>query len=95
MSEVEKEEVEDLLKRKVPDDLFQQALIYAKKKQAYIYSREKRAVVMQHWYLVVLTAEFVGCIAFSAYTVELCRKKEHPKNRDAQLTTSIVTVSAI
>ncbi len=37
---------------------------YARHKQEYIYQREHRQVVLQHWYLVKLTEEYVRSLAF-------------------------------
>lgn len=79
---VKKEEVEELLGCEITDEQFEEALGYAKKKQEYIYQREQRAVVMQHWYLVKLTEEYVRNLAFSKFTMDLCQmrrdmEKEH------------------
>ena len=79
---VKKEEVEELLGCEITDEQFEEALGYAKKKQEYIYRREQRAVVMQHWYLVKLTEEYVRNLAFSKFTMDLCQmrrdmEKEH------------------
>ncbi len=83
MSEVvNKEEVEELLGCVITDEQFNEALEYAKRKQEYIYERECRAIVMQHWYLIKLTEEFVRSLAFSNFTMDLCMElrnmeKEH------------------
>lgn len=69
---MQKKEVEDLLKTSIPDELFEQALEYAKRKQEYIYNREHREVVLQHWYLVQLTKEYVISLSFSQFTMDLC-----------------------
>lgn len=79
---VKKEEVEQLLGSEITDEQFEEALKYAKHKQEYIYQREKRPVVLQHWYLVKLTEEYVRSLAFSKFTMDLCRtlrdmEKEH------------------
>ena len=37
-----------------------------------IYQREQREVVLQHWYLVKLTEEYVRSLAFSKFTMDLC-----------------------
>lgn len=101
MSEtVNKKEVEELLKCEITDEQFQEALIYAKRKQAYIYDLEKRPVVLQHWYLVKLTEEYVRSLAFSKLTMDLCRalrdmEKEHSvRNQSALTDIHIVSVSA-
>lgn len=86
---VKKEEVEQLLGSEITDEQFEEALKYAKHKQEYIYQREKRPVVLQHWYLVKLTEEYVRSLALSKFTMDLCRtlrdmEKEHSvKNQSA------------
>lgn len=80
--EVTKKEVEDLLDQEITDEEFSKALEYAKRKQEYIYSREHREVVMQPWYLAILTKEYVISLAFSKFTMDLCEmlnniEKEH------------------
>lgn len=98
---VEKREVEELLKYKITDKQFETALQYAKRKQAYIYRQEKRQVVLQHWYLVKLTEEYVRNLAFSQFTMALCRvlcdmEKEHStKSLSAPTDNHIVTVPAL
>ena len=95
---VKKEEVEELLKSKITDRQFQLALRYARKKQEYIYGQEHRPVVLQHWYLVCLTEEYVRNLAFSDFTMALCgmmrnMEKEHlVKNQDALTDIHIVAV---
>jgi|GEM_PF-376600 len=79
---VEKKEVEELLGCEITDEQFEEALKYARHKQEYIYQRERRQVVLQHWYLVKLTEEYVRSLAFSKFTMDLCRtlcdmEKEH------------------
>lgn len=56
----------------ITDEQFEQALKYARHKQKYIYQREQRKVVLQHWYLVKLTEEYVRNLAFSKFTMDLC-----------------------
>ncbi len=74
MSEiVKKEEVEELLKYKITDKVFQEALQYAKHMQKYIYQQENRPIVLQNWYLVKLTEEYVRSLDFSKYTMDLCK----------------------
>ena len=98
---VSKKEVEELLKCKITDKQFHEALEYAKKKQAYIYEQEPREVVMQHWYLVKLTEEYVRSLCLSKFTMDLCRKlsnmeKEHlAQHRGTPTINHIVTVSAL
>lgn len=73
MSEVvSKKEVEELLGCEITTEQFEEALKYAERKQAYIYKREKRPVVLEHWYLVKLTEEYVRSLAFSKFTMDLC-----------------------
>lgn len=79
---VKKEEVEELLGCRITDGQFEKALGYARDKQVYIYQRDKRPVVLQRWYLVKLTEEYVRNLAFSKFTMDLCStlrdmEKEH------------------
>lgn len=79
-----KRDVEELLKCSITDEQFDEALKYARHKQEYIYQREQRPVVLQQWYLVKLTEEYVRNLAFSKFTMDLCRnlrdmEKEHPE----------------
>lgn len=79
---VKREEVEEFLGCEITDEQFNQALEYAIRKQKYIYEREHRAVILQHWYLVKLTEEYVRSLAFSKFTMDLYRtlrdmEKEH------------------
>lgn len=80
--EVRREEVEELLGYEITEEDFADAFECAKRKQAYIFGREKRSVVLEHWYLVKLTGEYVESNAFSNFTMDLCRmirdmEKEH------------------
>ena len=97
-----KSEVEELLGYKITDEQFEKALGYAKRKQEYIYQREQRVVVMQHWYLVKLTEEYVRSLAFSKLTMDLCQmrrnmEKEYLTHKGKGTPTSnhIVAVPAI
>lgn len=98
--EVKKEEVQELLGFNITDTLFEEALEYAQRKQQYIYNREKRPVTLQHWYLVKLTEECVRSLAFSRYTLDLCRtnrnmEKEHSAScQSAHMDNHIVIDSA-
>lgn len=101
-SGIKKEEVEDLLKCSITDEQFAEAYEYALKKQAYIYKQQQRPVVLQHWYLVKLTEEYVRNLAFSKFTMDLCRtlrdmEKEHQakNNPGAPQDNHILTVSAL
>ncbi len=82
MKKVTKQEVEEQLGAGISDEQFKEALRYAKHKQEFICKREKSPVVLQHWYLVILTKEYVGNLEFSRFTMDLCRtlrdmEKEH------------------
>lgn len=94
--EVTKKEVEELLECEISDELFTDALAYAKNKQAYSYEREKRDVILQHWYLVKLTEECVRALAFSRFTMDLCEtlnnieKERSVKNQSTHTTNYIV-----
>lgn len=83
--EVKREEVEEILGCGIAEDDFAEALKCAERKQRYIYRQEGRPVVLEHWYLVKLTEEYVKSKAFSKFTVDLCRilrdmEKEHQFN---------------
>lgn len=90
---VKKEEVEELLGCRITKSQFQEALKHAKNKQEYIYRQEKRQIILQHWYLVKLTEEYVRSLAFSKDTTDLCRmlrnmEKEHQtKSQSAHVET--------
>lgn len=98
--EAMKREVEDLLGCGISDGQFREALEHARRKQAYIYKRERRPVVLQRWYLAKLTEECVRSLAFSKFTMDLCRmrretEKEHSAScQSAPTDKFIVTVSA-
>lgn len=102
MSEiVRKKEVEELLGCEITTEQFEEALKYAERKQDYIYKLEKRPVVLQHWYLVKLTEEYVRNLAFSKFTMDLCSalrdmEKEHSAScQSAHTDTHIVAVPAL
>lgn len=91
MQDITREEVEGLLDSSITDSMFEEALSYARRKQAYIYQREGREVVMQRWYLVKLAEEYAGNLAFSKFTMDLCREacnmeKERLEDRHSQKT---------
>lgn len=98
---VKKGEVEELLGCVITDEQFNEAFKNAKRKQEYIYNREHRAVVLQHWYLVKLTEEYVRSFALSKFTMDLCStlldmEKEHSvKNQSAPTDNHIVAVPAL
>ena len=95
---MEKREVEELLGYSITDNQFEEALECAKRKQRYILRQDSSPIVMQHWYLVKLTEEYVSSLAFSKFTMDLCRtlnnmEKEHPaKSQSAQTYNHIVAV---
>lgn len=98
---VKREEIAALLGCEITDEQFNEALEYARRKQEHIYKREHQAEVLQHWYLVKLTEEYVRSLAFSKFTMDLCRtlrymEKEHSvKNQSAPKDIHIVTSSAL
>lgn len=100
-STVRKEEVEELLKSEITDSQFQKALGYAERKQDYIYQQSGNPVVLQHWYLVKLTEEYVRSLAFSEFTMKWCEtlrnmEKEHSANcQSAQKDIHIVANQAL
>ena len=70
--EVKRQEVEELLGFAITDEQLQEALECARRKQEYIYQLERRPVVLQHWYLVKLTEEYVRSLsATTSMTVHL------------------------
>lgn len=97
MEDVKKREVEELLGQDITDEQFTEALEYARRKQKHIYEIESRPVVLQHWYLVALTKEYVCNLAFSHFTMDLCEtlrnmEKEHSVNdRSTPSSNHIVT----
>nr|WP_300807986.1 hypothetical protein [uncultured Acetatifactor sp.] len=98
--DVKKQEVEELLGFAITDEQLREALECARRKQEYIYQRERRPVVLQHWYLVKLTEEYVRSLAFSKFTMDLCRalrdmEKEHSAScQSAPTDNHIVAVPA-
>lgn len=78
---VEKREVEELLGCEITDEQFEEALKYARHKQEYIYQRERRQVVLQHWYLVKLTEEYVRNLAFYAEHCVIWKKSTRSEIR--------------
>lgn len=97
---VKKEEVEELLKRKIADSQFLKALRRAEHKRDCVYQKSKNPAVLQHWYLVKLTEECVRSLALSRFTIDLCRnlrnmEKERPAGSvGAKTRNHIVNVSA-
>lgn len=74
MQEIMKAEAEEALGRSITDSMFAEALSCAKRKQQHIYQSEGREVVLQRWYLLKLAEEYVGNLAFSKFTMDLCRE---------------------
>lgn len=72
MNGISKTKLETILGSSITDSVFKEALNCAKKKQAYIYQREKREEVLQEWYLLELTKEYVKGITLSKFTLDLC-----------------------
>lgn len=96
--QIDKKEVEELLECDITDEQFLEAFEYAKRKQAYIYENDRRPIILQRWYLVKLTEEYVRNLAFSRFTMDLCKRcnmeKEHPiTNQGAPTTIHIVASS--
>lgn len=90
-NKIKKEEVEKLLRGHITESQFLEALGYAERKQAYIYRTTQRKVVLEQWYLVRLTVEYVRNLEFSRLTMELCQKldnmeKEHQKRKSGTQT---------
>ncbi len=77
---VKRSEVEKLLGYGITDQQFIEALELAKHKQKHIYQRDQRPVVLQHWYLVKLTEEYVSSLALSKLTMGLCRALRDMEN---------------
>lgn len=79
---ISKEQIENLVGHAISDAQFGKALECAARKQTCAYENEKNPVVLQDWYLVKLTEEYVRNLAFSEFTMELYKelhnmKKEH------------------
>lgn len=70
--EINKTMLEAVLGSSITDSMFKEALSCARQKQAYIYQHEKREEVLQSWYLMELTKEYIKSIALSKFTMDLC-----------------------
>ena len=100
---VRKEEVEELLGCEITNEQFQEALKYAVHKQEYTYELEGDKRILQHWYLVKLTEEYVRSLAFSRYTFDLCRlmrlmrnmEKEHSVKNQSALTDNHIVAETV
>lgn len=96
-----KSKVEELLGCEITEEQFKEALTFAKNKQKYIYHKEGRKVVLEDWYLAILTKEYVISLAFQNFTMDLCRElhnmeKEHLfKEQGTPMINHIVTPSAL
>lgn len=90
---------------KTSSNIFYKARCEAATHNEQLSSREGAAdymsIVLQHWYLVKLTEEYVRSLAFSKFTMDLCRtlqdmEKEHPIiNQSAPTNNHIVAVPAL
>ena len=98
---VKKEEIEQLIGCGITDEQFNEAFEYAKRKRDYIYKQEYRLIVLKHWYLVKLTEEYVRSLAFSKFTMDLCRnlrdmEKERPVKKPKRPTDNhIIALSVL
>lgn len=72
MNGISKARLETILGSSITDSAFEEALNCARQKQAYIYQREKREEVLQGWYLLELTKEYIKSITLSKFTLDLC-----------------------
>lgn len=93
--DIRKEELESLLTCEITEAQFEEALEYARRKQEYIFKKDRKKEVLQHWYLVKLTEEYVRILAFSKFTMDVCQRlrdieKERPKKNRNALHTSIL-----
>ena len=99
--DVSKKEIEDIIGCEIGEAEFTEALQFAKRKQEYIFQQEQRPVIKEHWYLVMLTEEYVRNLAFSRFTMDLCRfahdmEKEHLFNEQGTPKDNhIITLSAL
>lgn len=73
--EVTMEELENWMNGTVSEQMFGNALEHAKHKQRYLFEQTGNEAVMQHWYLVQLTAEYVSSLTLSEYTMTLIKKQ--------------------
>ncbi len=72
MNGISKTELEAVLGSSITDSMFGEALNHARCKQAYIYQHSKREEVLQRWYLLELTKEYIKSITLSKFTLDLC-----------------------
>ena len=79
---VTREEVESWCGCAVDECLFESALEHARHKQRYLFKQTGRSVIMQHWYLVQLTAEYAGSLALMEYTEALVRNRAGKAERE-------------
>ena len=79
---VTREEVESWCGCAVDERLFKTALEHAAHKQRYLFKQTGRPVIMQHWYLVQLTAECASSLALTEYTKALVRNRAVKAERE-------------
>ncbi len=79
MNGISKAKLEVVFGSSITDSMFEEALNCARKKQAYIYQREKREEVLQEWYLLELTKEYIKSITLSKFTLDLCMEVNKTK----------------
>ena len=72
MNGISKTELEAVLGSSITDSMFGEALNHARCKQAYIKQKKKREEVLQRWYLLELTKEYIKSITLSKFTLDLC-----------------------
>lgn len=93
--EVTKKDVEELLGQEITDEKFREAIEYAKQKQKYIYRMEHRDVVMQPWYLAILTKEYVISLSFSHFTMDLCEMLNNMEKECPVIDQNTLTINHI
>jgi len=79
MNGISKTELEAVLGSSITDSMFGEALNHARCKQAYIYQHSKREEVLQRWYLLELTKEYIKSITLSKFTLDLCMEVNKTK----------------
>lgn len=72
MNKISKTVLETVLGSSITDSMFKEALSCARQKQAYIYQHEKRQEVLQDWYLLELSKEYIRSITLARFTMDLC-----------------------
>lgn len=80
-----KRETKTIARTGIHDMAYKEALACAKKKQEYIYGQCHDPQVMQEWYLMGLVEEYAKSLAFSKFTLDLCRGlRDMEKERSAK-----------